>query len=85
MMKTLFSLAIMFLLVTMFLCGCSSNPQEPTARFLEGSEWYHPDKTQEEAIRDFQDCRNVARLAPSAYNPTNVEFYCMERRGYVWQ
>ena len=84
MMKTLLSLAFMFLLVTIFLCGCSPNTQKPEARFLEGNHWYHPDRTLEKTVRDFQDCRAIAISAPSTYNPTNVEFYCMESKGYAW-
>ena len=74
---------LVFLMFVMFICCCSTHDQE--VRYLAGGVWYHPDKTQQEMDRDFQECHSVAISAPSTYSTAKVESHCMTLRGYVWR
>ena len=84
-MKTVFLLATMFLLVIMFLCGCSHVVKGQDRDYYYADDGYHTNKTSEEMDHDYYDCHKIGLAAPVTYNPITVESHCMRHRGYVWK
>lgn len=62
------------------IIGCRPSVQDHTLHYGVGAGWYHEGKSSEEMIKDFDECRALAREND---NDPFVENDCMKSKGYT--